>query len=521
MTRHRIEPAGRAGGRLVLTGAEMRAADRKMIETIGLPGCALMETAGRHVAVAAAALCPPGRPIVVVCGRGNNGGDGLVAARHLADWGFTVEIVFCGEPSRATDDARAQLRVVEALALPLRVVTDADDFPHLPVPGHYGLVVDALLGTGLQGSVTGLMAEAVAWINGHGASVLAVDIPSGICSETGQVLGAAVRADATVTFAASKLGHWLFPGAAHTGALSIVDIGIPERLLTSGTPRRLLGDADLSPAFRPRARDGHKGTYGHVYVLAGSPGKTGAARMASDAALRAGAGLVTLGTTREAFRALGGELYETMSEVAIEPGEIAVSAAERLSHRLNRFQAVVIGPGLPAEAEIGDLLAQLLPRLDVPVVVDAEALNQLVWRKECFESAAPRVLTPHPGEAARLLGRTTAEVQADRVGAATALADDTGAVVILKAAHTLVAGPGGLGICPEGNPGMGTGGMGDVLSGMIGALLARGLDAETAARAGVLWHARAGDTAAARLTETTLLARDVLAELTTVERRSC
>jgi NAD(P)H-hydrate epimerase len=284
----------------------------------------------------------------------------------------------------------------------------------------------------------------------------------------------------------------------------------------------VLGDADLVPAFVRRARDGHKGTFGHVYVLAGSPGRTGAARMACDAALRAGAGLVTLGTTREAFRMLGGVLYEAMSEVAIEPGEVAVSAAERLSHRLNLCQAVVIGPGLPVESEIGELLTHLLPRLDVPVVVDAEALNQLAWRKECFESNAPRVLTPHPGEAARLLGRTSAQVQADRVGAAVTLAEETNAVVVLKGAHTLVASPdGGVSVCPDGNPGMGSPGMGDVLAGLVGALMARGMGAVAGARAAVTWHARAGDLAAARRTETNLLARDVLDSLADVERKTC
>lgn len=518
---YRIVPPGRAAGRRVLSGAEMRTVDAEMVEGKGLPGLALMENAGRHVAVEAAARCPAGRPVVVVCGRGNNGGDGLVAARHLADWGRAVDIVFCGDPGRSTEDTRRQLAVIGALGLPVRYVTDADDFPHLPSPGHYGLVIDALLGTGLSGAVTGLLAEAIAWIGGHGATVVSVDMPSGICSETGQVLGTAVRADATVTFGASKLGHWLFPGAAHAGERIIVDIGLWGGLFAGLPVREILDDSALVPAFQRRARDGHKGTYGHVYILAGSPGRTGAAQMACDAALRGGAGLVTLGTTREAFRVVGGALYEAMSEVALEPGEVAVSAAERLANRLSRCAAVVVGPGLPGEPEIGEVLSQLLPRLDVPVVVDAEALNLLAWRKEAFESAAPRVLTPHPGEAARLLGRSTAEIQAHRVGAVTTLAEETGAVVVLKGAHTLVAGPSGVGICADGNPGMGSPGMGDVLSGLVGALLGRGLGAEAAARAAVVWHARAGDVAARRLGETSMLARDLVAALSAVESPGC
>lgn len=522
MSSFRMDPP-RAGGRRVMTSAEMRSADAFTISTLDVPGRALMEVAGRALAREVASRIPVGRPIGVVCGRGNNGGDGLVAARLLADWGYTVEVVVCGALEGCTVDTRDNAAAAAHVVVALRIVTDADDFARLPAPGHYAALIDALLGTGLTGSVTGLAAEAIAWMNGHGVPIISADIPSGICGDTGQVLGAAVRAVATVTFGASKLGHWLFPGADHTGELVVADVGIPERALQGhGPERRLLGDADLLPAFVRRARDGHKGTFGHVYVLAGSPGRTGAARMACDAALRAGAGLVTLGTTREAFRMLAGALYEAMSEVAIEPGEVAVSAAERLSHRLNLCQAVVIGPGLPPEGEIGDLLAHLLPRLDVPVIVDAEALNQLAWRKECFESNAPRVLTPHPGEAARLLGRTPAQIQADRVGAAVTLAEETNAVVVLKGAHTLVAAPDGtLSICPDGNPGMGSPGMGDVLAGLTGALLGRGMGALAAARAAVTWHARAGDLAAMHRSETNLLARDVLDSLVDVEKKTC
>lgn len=523
MSSFRVIPADRAGGRRIVMGAEMQAADRRAIEGMGIPSLGLMENAGRHVAVEAAVLCPPGRPVAVLSGRGNNGGDGLVAARHLADWGFEVDVYVCGPADRTTPDTAIQLRAVMGMGLAPRFLTERDDFQHLPIPGHYGLVIDGLLGTGLSGTVRGLISEGIAWINGHGASVLAVDIASGLCADTGQILGSAVRATATVTFAASKMGHWMFPGAAHTGRLVVADIGLPLSALAPDVPdRRILTSEVLGLAFARRPRDGHKGTFGHVYVLAGSPGRTGAARMAGDAALRSGAGLVTLGTTREAFRMLGGELYELMSEVALEPGQVPISAAERLSDRLNRCQAAVIGPGLPAESEVGEVLAHLLPRLAIPVVVDAEALNQLARRKDVFEGAGPRILTPHPGEAARLLGRSTAEIQADRVGAALTLADETDAVVVLKGAHTVVATPDGrVGLCPDGNPGMGSPGMGDVLAGVLGALLARGLPAAEAAFAGVVWHARAADRAAAASSESALTARDVIQCLVDVERAPC
>lgn len=523
MSRYEILPARAAGGRRILTGAEMQAADRLAIDGLGLPAAALMESAGRHVAIEAAKMAPAGRAIAVVCGRGNNGGDGLVAARLLSDWGRTVEVILCGEPSRTSDETRIQLRIADALGLAIREVTDVDDVAQLPGPASYGLIVDALLGTGVKGAVRGLAAEAIAWMIGHEAPILAVDVPSGVCSDTGQVLGVAVRADATVTFAASKLGHWLFPGAGHVGRLVVVDIGIPDITLAAQGPERLImGRHTLSPAFARRPQDSHKGTFGHVYVLAGSPGKTGAARMAGDAAMRAGAGLVTLGTGREAFRLIAGELHELMAEIAYEPGEVVVSAAERLAHRMGACQAAAIGPGLPPEPALGDILAALLPRLEPPAVVDAEALNLLARRREVFEAGGPRILTPHPGEAGRLLGKTTAEIQADRVGAALTLADETGAVVVLKGAHTLVADPDGrLQVCPDGNAGMASAGMGDVLTGIIAALLARGLSPFDAATAGVVWHAQAADCAAERSTESALSARDVIAALPEVERKRC
>lgn len=529
MTQWRVVPEGRAGGLRILTGAEVRAADARAIDALGMPALALMESAGRAVAeVVHARVCVAGGPrpaqtIAVVCGKGNNGGDGLVAARLLRDWGHAVLVVLCAEPGSLSADAAVQLGAAQAMGLEIVDASDLDAFAHLPPPGAYAAVVDALFGTGLTGEVHGAAAEAIAWMQGARAPIVAVDLPSGLCADTGRVLGVAVRADETVTFGASRVGHWSFPGAAHVGRLTIADIGLPASAMSGDAPERwLLQARDLATAFAPRPADGHKGTFGHVYVLAGSPGRTGAARLSSEAALRAGAGLCTLGLPREAFRLMAGNLVECMAEVAFDTGEVAISSAERLAGRINRLDAAVLGPGLPADVETGELLAALLPRLEVPSVIDAEALNLLARRKDVFELGAPRVLTPHPGEAARLLGRGIGEVQSARFEAAATLADDTACVVVLKGAHTLVASPNGrTWLCPAGNPGMGTAGMGDVLAGIIGALLARGLEPLEAARAGVLWHALAGDVAAARATQTSLTASDLVAALAEVERSLC
>ena len=515
----RYEFDRRPHARRVLLGGEMQLADRYAIDDPGYSEVALMENAGRHVAEAAQQLVPDGR-VCVVCGRGNNGGDGFVVARHLAGYGREVEVILCASPDRLVGDALTNFEVLRALDVPVLRAEDPGRFATLAVPGHYALVVDALLGTGVRGTVRGVAREAIAWMGGQGAAILAVDVPSGLCADTGAPLGAAVEATLTVTFAASKLGHWLYPGPAYVGRLQVVDIGMPGSAIEKhGLDRRVLTSFDLAPAFTPRPAEAHKGTLGHLYVLGGSVGRTGAARMTVDAALRAGVGLVTLGTEEAALPLVAGMLYEAMSEVALTDGESPVSTAERLARSLGERSAAVLGPGMPTSARAGQVLAELVPRLQIPVLLDADALNHLSSRPESWKGGGAKVITPHPGEAARLLGVSSRDVQGDRVATVEGLALKTGAVTVLKGAHTLVASPRGeLAICPDGNPGMATGGMGDVLSGVVGALLARGLDPFVAACAGVLWHARAGDLVAERSTQNALVAGDVVDGLAAVER---
>lgn len=518
---YHIVPTGRRSARRLLSTAEMRAIDARAIEALGLPGLLLMENAARHVARVAAARTPAGGRVVVVCGRGNNGGDGLAAARHLRAWGYRVDVVLAAEPDRLSPDAAVHWQVLEAAGATRRVVDALPLFATLPGPGTWDLVVDAVLGTGLKGPARGLAREAISWINAQGAPVVAVDVPSGLNGDTGRAEGVAVQAAATVTFAASKLGHWLGEAPERIGALHIVDIGLPHGLIESGSaPRTLLGTPELQPAFAPRPTAAHKGWAGHVYVLAGGLGQTGAARMAADAALTAGAGLVTIGTTAEALPGLGPQLYEVMAEAALT-GDPEADAA-RVVAQGNRRSAMIVGPGLPATPELTEVLRAALPRVTVPVVIDAEGLNRFVGEAAELGRGGPRVITPHPGEAGRLLGISAAQVQADRLGAVSALVAQTGAVVVLKGAHTLVAAPDGrLGLCPDGNPGMASAGMGDVLAGIVGALLARGLAPYEAACAAVIWHARAGDRAAVTSGHNGLRAGALIEALPTVELETC
>lgn len=518
-----------AGAWRILTGDEMRRADAATIDDVGVPGICLMETAGRHVAlevvrVLAECGAPTDAPVAVVCGRGNNGGDGFVAARHLAGWGRPVDVLTCVSPDRLTGDAATNYAAVSALGVPTRLMGDARDFSELPAPGHYAAVVDALLGTGIRGDVRGLSVEAIAWVNGHGAPVIAVDIPSGLCVDTGRRLGTVVHARSTVTFGASKAGHWLHPGPVHVGRLIIADIGIPDAVIAAQGPwrRQILGDDALAAAWPRRADDAHKSGFGHLYLLAGSAGRTGAARMAADSAMRAGVGLATIGLPGDVLNSVGGQLYEVMAEPLPQAATVE-STAVALAERIDARTAAVVGPGIDTSSFFGEVIRTLMQIVSSPIVVDADALNHCAAAADplaALRRDAPTVLTPHPGEAARLLGCTTREVQHDRLSCVRALASGTGAVCILKGAHTWVATPDGnsVDVCPDGNPGMATAGMGDVLAGVVGALLARGVPAAEAARAAVVWHARAGDVAAAARGHSALIARDVIAALDTVER---
>jgi ADP-dependent NAD(P)H-hydrate dehydratase / NAD(P)H-hydrate epimerase len=470
--------------RPVVTAAEMRSLDRTTIEEVGLSAAILMETAGRAVAEAALRMLGAERGhIAVVCGPGNNGGDGFVAARVLRDRGIDAVVYLAAERGAVRGDARMHLEVFERTGGIVRMLATPAQLAALDARIiDAALVIDALFGVGLVRPIEGHLAEVVTMML-MAERVLAVDIPSGLDADTGRTLGVAVIAERTVTMAALKVALVSSPGFARCGEVEVAEIGIPGALIGLANVRAGLIEVDDVARWLPNPRlIEHKGSRGHVLVAGGAPGMRGAGRLAAVAALRAGAGLCTLAGEGEPEAP---DSVMTKSLDGIELGALVSGKA-----------AIVIGPGLGASEKSAARVREVLGA-GVPAVLDADALNVLAGEPEAIAAAAGRaVITPHPGEASRLLGTTTAEIEADRLAAARALAAKTRAVVVLKGARTIVcdgAGDDQCSINPTGGPALATGGSGDVLAGTIGALLAQGLSAVNAARAGVYVHGAAGD----------------------------
>lgn len=517
------EPAGRSGAlewppmRLVVTPEQMGAADRATIES-GTPSLTLMERAGREVARAAVRVAGGayGRRVVIVCGKGNNAGDGFVAARHLASWGAYPVVVLLDDPASLRGDARANLVRLHGI----RTVR----FEEAALRGELArasAAVDAIFGTGFRGAVEGAAATAVEAINGSGLPVVAVDIPSGVDGRTGGVAGPAVRAAVTVTMAALKVGLVLPPGSEHSGEVVVADIGIAEE--TVAAELRLVEEQDARRCFGMRPRTAHKRSVGVALVVAGSVGMSGAAALAAAAALRAGAGLVTVATPASVALEIDMTVLEATTLPLPETGRgtVEASAVDVVLARAAGVDAVALGPGLSTDLETVEFVRKLVLQLDRPLIVDADGLNALAGDLELLAAReAPTLITPHPGELGRLLGRSTAEVSADRLGAARQAAARSGAVVLLKGYRTVVAAPSGeTVIVPAGGPALATGGTGDVLTGIAVALLAAGASPFVAAWTAAWIHGRAGDRLAERLGVRPVVAGDLLTALPEVIRR--
>lgn len=492
----------------LLTAQQMRELDRIAIEEIGIASAVLMETAGKAVADAIDDAELDG-PILLLAGLGNNGGDAVVAARHLANLGLEVTIAFIGDPSEGSDDLKQQVAIAERLDLEMVTLIEDDPTPTLgPLLDAHSVVVDGLFGTGLSREITGAFAKVIDAVNDATHPVISIDIPSGVDADTGQILGRAIEADVTIALAVPKLGHALYPGRAYAGDVHVADIGIPYALLERIEPHcSLVADGILDEALPMRDSNSHKGTYGHLLVVAGVPDCPGAALLTARAALRAGAGLVTLGSDDTTIGRIAGVLDVLMGR-SLGP---ALTASAILA-ALEGKTAFAIGPSLEPTPAFALVLRDVLRASRVPAVVDAGALAALgsdpAW---LARRSAPTVLTPHPGEMGRLVGLDAAAVQADRLRVAIDLAAQTKAHVVLKGASTVVADPDGTTwVITRGNAGMATAGMGDVLTGVIGGLLAQGVEAGLAARAGAYLHAIAGDAAAEAGGETRLIASDVL-----------
>jgi NAD(P)H-hydrate epimerase len=505
----------------VLTTDQMREADRRTIEEIGLPSIVLMENAGRQVASAMESSFEglASMRIAVLCGRGNNGGDGFVVARTLLERNLDVGVYLVGQAAEIKGDARIHLDVLRNLGADVVEIADAAawELHGTDVLGS-DLVVDALFGTGLKAPLSGLAETVVADLNASARPVVSIDLPSGLSADGPEVPGPAVHASVTVTLGAPKLPLVLPPAESFAGNLVIADIGIPQAVIRGleGPWVEILTKDSMRTLVEPRSQDSHKGDYGHVLVVAGSRGKSGAAALAATAALRSGAGLVTVATAASALPAIAAMGMEYMTDPLDETREGTI-AYEALDHVLESAADVIaVGPGLGRSPSTTAFVQGLVERAGVPLVIDADALNAFAGDSDRLvgRDGIDIVITPHPGEMARLVGVSVDDVQMHRLDIARDFATTHRLHVVLKGHRTIIATPDGKTfINLTGNAGMATGGTGDVLTGMVGAWLAQFLDAEAAAKLAVYLHGLAGDLAEADEGEVGMIAGDIVDRL--------
>jgi NAD(P)H-hydrate epimerase len=486
----------------VLDADQMRATDGWAINDRRVPSLQLMETAGRAVAEAAAEVAGSG-PVAVVCGKGNNGGDGLVAARALREMGFEVEALLLSPGDQLSEDARANLERFDGARH-----VGAGDLPEA-LQG-VGVIVDAIFGTGFAGAPRDPAGTAIEAINDSGATVVATDVASGVNASTGEVEGKAVGADLTVTFHAAKLGHWIAPGKEHTGGLRVAPIGIPDGAPVEATAgligTRILG---LAP---PRRAGSTKFTSGQVVIVGGSRGLTGAVCLSALGAIRSGAGYATVAVPADLESIFEIKLTEVMSVgCASRDGRLRPAASEQIVGAVERAACVVLGSGMGREQGTQRLARELTRRVRAPLVLDADGLNAHAGRIESLaEREAPLVLTPHEGEMGRLLDRDSSAIKAERLESAREAARRSGAIVLLKGDDSVVTDGERIAVNAVSSPQLATAGTGDVLTGVIAALIARGLEPFAATCAAVVAHSRAGRVAGDRVGHDSVIAGDVV-----------
>ena len=501
----------------VLNTQQMREADRRTIDDVGIPSIVLMENAGRQ-AVAAMEAAFEGLPhshVGVLCGRGNNGGDGFVVARTLVQRGIEATVFLLGSVSEVRGEARTNLEVLGRLGITVVEVTNAQEWElHFSEISGCDLLVDAILGTGFQGRLTGFLETVVADVNDLGVPVVAIDVPTGLSADSHEIDGDAIEASMTVTLAAPKIPLVLPPADTHAGDLVIADIGIPSPVLDEieGPYLELLTRERMRELVPARTAESHKGDFGRILIVAGSLGRTGAAHLAALGALRSGAGLVTVATPRSSLPILASMGAEYMTEPLDETpaGSIDYAAVDRVLEI--KADVIAIGPGLGQDPSTAAFVQSLVERAGVPLILDADALNAFAEEPERLvgRDGVDMIITPHPGEMARLLDTAVEAVQKDRLNAAREFASSHKLHVILKGHRTVIAGPDNRAFLNlTGNPGMATGGTGDVLAGMVGAWFAQLLDAEAACKIAVYLHGAAGDLAEADEGEVSLLAGDL------------
>ncbi|RJQ43830.1 MAG: NAD(P)H-hydrate dehydratase [Nitrospiraceae bacterium] len=528
-----------------VTAQEMQQIDRLTTEKYGIAGCVLMERAGLAVVSRVNDIyfhdtgngtCNSDKKIIVLCGGGNNGGDGFVIARILHNQRRNVVVYLTARPENLKGDARTNYNAAKKYGVRIYPIKRflADPLSLTPKPL---VIIDALLGTGLNKDVRPPVSDVILKVNDMSWPVISVDVPSGISSDTGQIMGCAIKAHATVTFGLPKRGHYLFPGAEHSGSLFVEDIGFPQELLASGSMVNVPEQEDIMSLLPKRPKYSHKGTYGHVLLIAGSKGKTGAALMAAKACLRTGAGLVTIGIPETMVNAFQSRVTEEMILPLPEKGDGTLSYAASgviLKFIKKRAKVLAIGPGLSVNEEISKLVSLLISEAGIPIVIDADGLNAVAGRINILGKArSPVILTPHVGEMARLISQKSEvrsrkseekidmlhsklldTIERDRINTALSFTKRTKTHLVLKGVPTIIAtADGNSFINPTGNPGMATAGTGDVLTGVISALLAQRLSAQDASVAGVYLHGLTGDIAVRKKGEHSLVASDIIQAL--------
>lgn len=506
---------------------EIKKLDQDATRRFGIPSILLMENAGLQVVETVLFRFwnegAEGRTALILAGPGNNGGDGLVVARHLFNKGAGVKIFLAAPPESYQGDAAVNLEIVTKMGIPLKVYAGAEDGEFKEALRHTDIVVDAIFGTGFRGVPQEPLAALIRMVNESGKPVVAVDLPSGLEADTGRVAGDCVRACVTVTLGLPKLGLYLEQGVSYVGEVVIGDISFPPALKNQVESSFFLLDQEMVARNLPlRLPIHHKGNYGHVLVIGGFPGYTGAVALVSNGALRSGAGLVTAVVPASLYPILAVKLTEAMTRPAPETAErgFARNSLASLGELLGRATVLAVGSGLGQDPETGEFLRELLKKVDLPVVLDADALNLLARDKEILTDPYLRerrkrwVLTPHPGEMARLLDLDIAAVQVDRIGNAVWASREWGVVVVLKGVRTVVAVPEGpVFVNPTGNPGLATGGTGDVLTGLIAGFIAQGMAPAEAASAGVFVHGWAADRLVSKKGMAGMIAGDLLEEI--------
>jgi hydroxyethylthiazole kinase-like uncharacterized protein yjeF len=504
----------------VATAEIMRKLDRKASEEFGISGLVLMENAARGTVSAMFRHFPDllTKRVGILAGRGNNGGDAFVVARYLLNRGLVCQVYLLTAKEEVKGDAAANLEILKRMGADIIEILNPEAWEAQRAKiAEKEILVDGILGTGLKGPVKGFFRKIIDFVNSLGLPVVSIDIPSGLDADSGQVLGTCIQACMTVTFGLAKRGLLVQPGAQYCGRLVIVDISLPKPSIEAETIKDfLIEGSEFLPFLLPRNPDAHKGEFGHLLVLSGSPGKTGAAAMVCQAAIRVGTGLVTLGLPKSLNPIMEAKLTEAMTEPLPETKDhtLGLPALQRITELYSRKNALAIGPGLSLHPETARLIQRMVRSADLPAVIDADGLSAFVGKIDLIKkNRKGLILTPHPGEMARLLGVSVPEVQQNRIEVARKFAQENRLILVLKGARSIVAGPeGDIFINPTGNPGMASGGMGDVLTGMVGGFLAQGFPPLEAAKLGVYLHGLVGDFVACQKGERGMAATDLIEE---------